>query len=355
MKPASRKHIRFVAAPQGSDHWLSLRKNGIGGSEIGGVLGQADYTDPIKVYLEKIGEAPPFKGNRFTFFGKYLEDPIAELYSYWPMNSADATCEQMLENYETGAKQRNVRRVNGYIVNDKYPWLYSSLDRTVWGDPRGRGILETKNTTSMEKDRYTHGFNKSFYCQVQQYLLIDEADFADVAIYYDGNNFDVKQVLPDPDVQQLIIEQSLKFWERVLKARVIKEEANIVSYYGRHMDFVPTEQQAAVYQLMQLEPELTGTENEYKFLMALVNPTEEYTEKPGTDSQLALVRQYVGHGVSEKEAKAKKTAIKEQLVLSLGGYHRAAWGEKEYISYQPTAKGNRFRVSKGLLPEGVDE
>lgn len=349
----NRKHIRFIAAPQGSPEWLALRQNGIGGSEIGGILGQSDYMDPIKVYLNKIGEAETFKGNRFTRMGKLLEDQIAYMYCFW--NNDEPTCEAMLINEEEGKRFRKVERVNGYITNEKYPWLYASLDRKIRGDSRGRGHLETKNTTGMEKTRYTHGFNPAFYCQIQQYLLLDEAEYTDVAIFYDGNNFEVKPVYPDKAVQDLIIEESQKFWLKVCKAREIKKAYGIGSYYGTHLDFIPKEQQEGVYLLMQLEPELTGTENEYKFLQELVKPTPEYTEMPGTMEQLDLVREYLRFGADKKEATKMQTAVKEKLVLTLGGYHQATWGPKEYISYKPSGKTNRFRVSAGLDPDGGEE
>lgn len=345
MTKATRKHIRFVPAPQGSPEWLALRANGVGGSEIGGVLGQSEYLDPIKVYLNKIGEAESFKGNRFTRMGKILEDLIADMYCYW---ETDCDCDTMLINWENNRKLRRVERVNGYVVNDKYPWLYASLDRKIRGDSRGRGHLETKNTTGWEKDKYIHGFNPSFYCQVQQYLLLDEADFTDVAIYYDGNNFDVKPVYPDAEVQKLIIEESQKFWLRVEKAREIKKTFGITSYYGTNIDFIPEEQREGIYMLMQLEPELTGTETEYKFLQDLIKPTKEYTEMNGTDMQRQLVSQYLAHGVSKKTAQRLQTAIKEQLVVSLGGYHKAIWGGNEYISYAQSGKNMKFMVSKAL-------
>lgn len=350
----NRKHIRFIKAPQRSPEWLALRKDGIGGSEIGAVLGIAEYSDPIKVFLEKIGEAPPFEGNRFTRMGRLKEDFIAHLYKFWDHDNP--SCEQCLINEELGKRFNKIERVNGYIVNDKYPWLFASLDRKIVNDKRGRGHLETKNTTSQEKNRYAYGFNESFMAQVQHYLLIDEADYSDVAIHYDGNNFDVKPVLPIKELQDHIIQISFDFWHnKVLPARKIKEEAGIESYYGMHLDFVPREKQEAVYKLMQLEPELSGTEKEYEFIQKLVIPTAEFTEMKGTDEQYQLVLQYAEFVKQGKEAKRQATAIKEKLVLSLGGYHQASWGEREYISYKPTKRGPRFRVSPSLVPDETEE
>lgn len=346
----SRRHIRFIPAKQGSPEWLALRGNGIGGSEIGGVLSVADYVDPIKVYLSKIDEnADTFEGNRFSRFGKLLEDLIADMYQYW---EADGDANIMLRNREERKKLRKVCRVNGYVVNDKYPWLYASLDRRIIGDPRGRGILETKNTTTMEKERYTHGFNKSFYCQVQQYLLLDEAEFADVGIYFDGNNFEVRPVEPDKDVQQLIVHESREFWLRVEKARAIKKQYGIQSYYGQHMDFIPDELREAVSMLQSLEPDLTGTENEYEFISKLVKPTPEFTEREATQEEYDRLFRYNKAGKLKKKIDGLQTAIKEELVLALGGYHLARFNEKQYFSFKPSEKqGPKFYVTPSLFKE----
>jgi hypothetical protein len=349
MKP-NRKHIQFIAAPQGSPEWLALRDNGIGGSEIGGVLGIADYMDPIKVFLSKIGEdVGTFEGNRFSRFGHLMEPIIADLYQYWEVEGG---CDTMLINKEKKNRLRRVQRVNGYIKNEKYPWLFASLDRRIMGDSRGRGILETKNTTTMEKDRYTYGFNRSFYCQVQQYLLIDEADFADVAIYYDGNNYEVRPVEPDKDVQQLIIEESREFWLKVEKAREIKKAFKIDKYYGNHMDFIPVEHREGVGMLMGLEPELTGSESEHEFIRALVKPTKEFTQRDGKADELTRVKRYHKLGELGKKIKAHRDAVQAQLIVDLGGYHQANFGDAGYFSYKPQENGSsRFHVSPKLFKE----
>jgi hypothetical protein len=347
-----RKHIRFIKAPQGTPGWLALRQNGIGGSEIGGVLGQSDYQDPIKIHLTKIGEpnVDTFTGNRFTRFGKIMEEHIAQWYQHW-----DVDVETMLINIENGKKLRRVRRVNGYYWNERWPWLYVSLDRIVWRDPRGRILLETKNTTTMEKTRYKHGFNPAFYLQVQQQLMILEADAVDVAIYYDGNNFEVKPVLPDYDVQNFIAEQSKAFWGNILKAREIKRMFDIDGYYGQHLDFIPPEKHEAIALLQQLEPELTGSENEYAFIRDLVVPRAETIMMEGTTEQWEVIQQRLQFNKTAAETKAAVTALNEKLILSLGGYQGAQFGQDGkagHFTWKPDKAGvRRLYVSPKLAGE----
>lgn len=353
----SRKHIRFIAAPQGSPEWLALRQNGIGASEIGGVLGQHDYMDPIKVYLTKVGEpgADTFEGNRFSRFGKVLEEHIANWYQYWEHGFDVNT---MLLNIEKGNKQRRIRKVNGYYCNDRWPWLYASLDRIVWKDPRGRIVLETKNTTGMEKKRYTYGFNPAFYLQVQQQMMIFEADGADVGIYYDGNNFDVKTVEPDYDVQNLIAAESKNFWGNVLKAREVKRMYAIDSYYGQNMDFIPEEKREAVAMLQSFEPELTGSENEYEFIRKLVVPKDEFIAMEGTQEQWELLMARNKIKDSAKGLKKDEAAINAKLILSLGGYHQANFGDDGaagYFSYKPIKGGAKKLYVSPKISGGDDE
>jgi YqaJ-like recombinase protein len=51
----------ILVAPSGipEAEWLALRKTGIGGSDIGALLGMSKYTSPYELYLDKRGELGP--------------------------------------------------------------------------------------------------------------------------------------------------------------------------------------------------------------------------------------------------------------------------------------------------------
>ena len=36
------------------DNWLELRKKGIGGSDVGAIMGSNEYSSPLQVYKDKV-------------------------------------------------------------------------------------------------------------------------------------------------------------------------------------------------------------------------------------------------------------------------------------------------------------
>ena len=57
------------------EKWLGLRTTGIGGSDVGAIMGLNKYASPLTVYLAK-KNVEGFKGNASTEWGHILEDPI---------------------------------------------------------------------------------------------------------------------------------------------------------------------------------------------------------------------------------------------------------------------------------------
>jgi len=324
-----------------NEEWLAARMMGIGGSEIGGVLGLAPYTDPIKVYAEKIGEpVSGFAGNRYSNSGSYKEASICNLYQYWDLDEPDV--DLMWDNYNNGNKLRRVQRVNAYLLNEKWHWLFASLDREVIGKRKNQQyvLVESKNTTGMEKKRYKYGVNRGFVSQIQQYLMITEADVVHLMFEIDGNDHECIPIEPSKEFFELIETESRSFWDRVLKAREIKKKYKIASYMGIHPDFIPKDQQGAIYELQALEPDLTGSIEELKFIRELVHPTVEFSEKEGTTDERKLITKYGEAGEAYKAAEANKNAIKSELILALGGYHVSRHGDGHF-SYKPDKNGQK--------------
>lgn len=331
------------------EQWLAYRQNGIGGSEIGALLGIYKWSTPLDLYLEKIGENKAFVGNRFTRMGKYMENVIAYLYKYYPK---DGDFEQCLLAEESKTLQREVRVYPYIIVNESIPWLFGNIDRQVIKDDRGRGFLETKNTTSMEARQYVKQVNPSFFGQVHQYMFLGEFDFCDAAIFKDGNDLDILPIEPDDRWVEWIVQESFIFWEKVKKAREIKKKYGIVSYYGQHIDFIKPEHHGAIYELQSLEPEITDTKADNELIRELIVPRDEKLEMIGTDEQLQLAHEYNANNRGLAQINDRKAGIQARIIASLGGYHKANFESGGYISYAPNVKGvYSMRVEGVVTPE----
>lgn len=334
------RNVRNIKCGDWSEQkWVKYRDGGLGASDIPGVLGVSDYTDPIKIYLEKIGEpVTRFTGNNDSKAGHWMEPKIGYLYQFWDHNNPGS--EEMWDNEKAGVRYNKIRDVKAYTVNKKYPHLFVSLDRIILGK---NAILECKNTTSLEARKYPYKVNPSFIWQVQTQLLVSEKKFAEIAIFIDGKRMDVVTIYPDKEMFDHIILETTKFWEKVCLARQIKSEFGIDSYFGVNPDFLDEDKKEIVGMLQALEPEITGSTNELNLVKGLVTPTEEYTVMMGTPEleEIIINRNKVLR--RENFIKKLKNKYDAEFIRSLGGYHEAHFeqegGEVFKASYKPNKRG----------------
>ena len=63
------------------DQWLAERKCGVGGSDVGKVLGVSEWGTAVDVWLEKTGRTAPVEQSEATWFGNEMEDSVARRYA----------------------------------------------------------------------------------------------------------------------------------------------------------------------------------------------------------------------------------------------------------------------------------
>lgn len=221
-----KSNLVITRIPPHTKEWFDFRKNGIGGSEMSQVLGLDRYNTVVRLYHEKCGDLEPRQiDNSKMFFGRYLEDKIADLWRYW-----DGSSDGYIENYKNNKIIRDCRNVNGFIVNPDYPWLFGSLDRLI--NIRGgvnlltgealttEAILECKMLSYWSSQLWQEGIPVSYLIQVHCYMIILETDYAELAILKDGNDFHVEKIQRDDVLCEKIIEISKGFWyNRVVPAK----------------------------------------------------------------------------------------------------------------------------------------
>ncbi len=181
-------------AYQSREEWLSLRKNYIGGSDAGAVLGLNPYKSAYSLWAEKTGKVAEFEGNLITEVGSYLEDFVAKLFER-----------------ETGKK---VRRKNRMMVNDEYPFACADVDRMVVGED---ALLEIKTTNSLPAMRkFKNGeYPEQWYCQMTHYLAVTGLKKAYLAVLVNCREY--KQFELDRDEEEIaaLMEAERDFWEHV--------------------------------------------------------------------------------------------------------------------------------------------
>lgn len=175
--------------------WLNVRKTGIGGSDVGAILGVNKWKSPIQLYFEKIGEVKePVLDNEYIYWGNVLEDVVAQEFSK-----------------RTGKK---VRRVNKMFRHPKYNFMIANIDRSVVGED---ALLECKTTSEFNKGKWEDDEIPSTYlAQVQHYLAVTGYKKAYIAVLIGGNRFLWKEIERDEELIKLIIDKEKDFWERYI-------------------------------------------------------------------------------------------------------------------------------------------
>lgn len=184
---------------ENQEKWHELRGIGVGGSDIGAILGVNKYKSAIDVYMDKT-EGKIFEGNRFTHFGHKLEKVVFEEFQERHQNMKCYTVPYTI--------QRGV--------------CVANVDGMVYDPEKDRyGVLELKTTSAYNKDEWTGDtVPDSYYAQVQHYLYVTGLSFAYIACLVGGNDykeFYIERNLEDIDYLQ---EKANDFWKNHVMKKV---------------------------------------------------------------------------------------------------------------------------------------
>lgn len=225
--------------PHHTEEWYEFRKRGIGGSEIGTVLGINKYDTAVRLFHEKIGSIEPRReDNERMFWGRTNEENIARVWQYY-----DGTKDGYVENCTSNKIVRKCRSVNGYVVNPDYPWLFASVDRLInieggfnliTGEPLEKeGILECKNMSYWVSQMWEDGIPIYHLAQIHVYMILLDADYAEIAMLVDGGQLQVEKIQRDEALCERILTISKAFWyNRVVPGMDAIEKRNMADMEG---------------------------------------------------------------------------------------------------------------------------
>ena len=201
----------MVLKPETHDEWLEQRKCGIGGSDAGTVLGVNKYKSNVELWLEKTGQSEPedISDKPAVKFGKLAEQHLRELFK------------QDFPDYQVDYHEFWMYQ------NDKYPFIYATLDGELTAPDGSKGILEIKTTTIQNKSQWDEWEEKipdSYYAQVLHQLVATGWNFAVlkayIRYYKDGElrvsirHYRIDRKDKEAEMQYLI-ECESKFWASV--------------------------------------------------------------------------------------------------------------------------------------------
>jgi len=176
------------------------RQTGIGGSDVGAIVGVDPYRNALDVYLEKVGEVPPREDPLpIQERGHYLEDDIRDLFKA-----------------KTGRRLKPAR----FRRHREHKWMIGHPDSLIGArEPiqsvfDERGILECKSMSrGVFKQIVERGVPQHIQLQDIHYATLCGHRWAATAIVQpDTWQFIAPEMEVDPAIQKQVIEICEHFW-----------------------------------------------------------------------------------------------------------------------------------------------
>lgn len=205
------------------EDFLAARKSGIGGSDIGAILGLSPFKTPLDVYLDKVGQAEPQPMNDAMYFGTIMEGIVADEYAR--------------------RNGRKVQRVNSILRHRDLDWMLANIDRAVVAegtrarlDASGKlqgasGILECKTASAYKqgewgRDGDDDAVPATYAAQAMWYMAVTGQEWCDIAVLIGGNKYLDKRIERCDDTIKGMIERADEFWHGHVLAGIPPEPSN---------------------------------------------------------------------------------------------------------------------------------
>ena len=321
--------------------WLKARSNFIGASEISAIAGLDEYTPKVSVWEKKTNQVSiDDKQNNYTLFGHVAENFLSSYYEYGEFYNNVFLPDTYDFNVENKNKLRSVQKVNGLLVNLKYPMFACTPDRIIKNNPdypNQRGLVEIK-TIGFEADKWEMGVPPKYVLQCQWQMLITGFDYVDLLLY---NRMDCSTTIfhieRRQDTIDTLINLGLEFWSLVENTREFLFDKDVQNL---------TREEVA--QLRLLRPSMEIEEYATKGMTDYLK--EKYKDRggfmQGNDELLQFAKQSLLMKIKEEEAKAQSEAFRNCIKDHIGEYSGVDFGEKGEITYKANVKGVRSLLIK---------
>jgi hypothetical protein len=327
--------LHFVSTEGWShDKWIMYRKDGVGASDFGVLLGLNKWKCSLQYFHELIGVKPMNNEMNFAQInGKAQEPIIANYFRYFEKDHAT-----MVRNINAGKIVREVEEVGGYMYDTDLPNMFCSLDRKFkdarFGDKYC--ALEIKNESYVSHSMW-EGRNPNQILQLAYQLLITKfpygvllAKVGDSELVADDMTY--KQALK---LKNTIVSTVTDFWDRVTRARVIMTQIyHAKSQYNMKLAL---ELQQEIF---RLEPPPQKNDAYLEYMSTLAKERHESVSIKGTDDHIAKAKE-----LKKITEKRKKLLLQETEIKSYFAdiFHKE---EKTEISFGSNGKisffGGRF-------------
>lgn len=298
--------VLAATASTPEDRWLELRREGVGGSDVAGILNLTKWSSPWQVYLEKTAQTPPMeRGDRLeraAMWGHMHEETLARIF-----------CQ------ETGYKVSKV----GLLRHADEPWRQANLDRRVHGCPDGPCFLEEKTRSAYRAGEWgpsgdPDGVPDAEALQTYHYMAVTGYRHGHVAVLLGGNDDRYYRLDWDESLIADVVAIERRFWFGHVQAGVA--------------------------------PPVTGTDTDSDLLAAM------WAAEPGSTVELGEAGRAARDRIATSQARAKAAAAdldqaKNEARALLGDYETGLADGTPVLTWKrngPIAE-KRFREDHPVL------
>lgn len=270
------------------------RLSGLGGSDIGAILGMNQYRTPYQVWMEKTGRSEPMESSLPARWGKYAEEFVAQEY-----------CTR------TGAR---VQRYNAMLRHPEAP-IIGHIDRLVipegaktasWRKEIRTDLgLECKTVSAFAAGRDsewgpagTDEVPRSYLLQVATYQALTGCWQWDLAALIGNTDFRIYKFVRDVDLEDYILEEASRWWRDYVIADTPPPPSSELEARQRWPGHAPGKVLAA------------------------------------DDAMMEHLRQLSAIKAEIRQAEQQEKVLRDHLIPALADAEIVTWGGKEVMSYR---------------------
>lgn len=326
------------------EEWKLLRKESVGSSEVGAIILGNKWTSSLEIFYQKLGEVKDDAQSLRALLGKQTEPISFEMWKYYENSDADIT-----RNYNAGRQIRYGINKKVAILNSKYPGRTSTPDIFIQPEGiyagRGEGALEIKNTQTMILDSYAPNLPPDNVFQICDQMLLGDMNYGELFYFLDNRyfkNFPFEDYKAIKKIQNIIVEKITPFWENVVKAKPLYQQAYIAK---KNLQYKLASEIEA--EIVKLEPPVQNTDGylsyinqRYKDRMARVGAVK------GNDELYNLSVKYKKIGANIKKLEREQKDIEIKLKAVIGDNSFIDFGSKGKVTwFENKNEKRRFNIA----------
>lgn len=291
------------------DEWLQLRKQGIGGSDASAVAGVNKYSNPVTLYMEKLGFYDrDAKDNvrQAAEWGNRLEPVVRETFKE-KINA---------EREEQGLPPLKIINRKAIFAHEEHNFIRTNLDGMIFGHELGTGIFEAKTAHYMLREDWEgEDVPNAYFIQVQHNMLVMGAAYAYLAVLIGGNTYKHYFIARDEEVCTALIEIESDFWNNHILKRI--PPANTGHAAEKDM-------------IRDMNPNSEGREDH---IVSLPNVNIEYAERVGALKDII------------QELEQEKDKFENDIKMHMGT-NELAYAGPHKITWKTSSNGARpFKIT----------